>query len=276
MSPSARLQLELCLGAAEEAIRVLGCTCNNMAQTTSTLATCTDSFAYRGKIRSLLDAGATTAAHVHLLLSDASTVCGSTLDGSADDLKACVLRLQEELRGLTLQLDSSTEQLQAALRAKPLLSQGMLNMQLTQMQKQLATTAGLDGALRAVGSAYAALLALSHREGIAVTRQFLQDTSSCGGPAQAPPGSSGAAPAPQPTGPQGGVCAGVVPTAASKVLKLGDCSMKRLRNGDLYKVCRDCKDGPRPRCHAARAGANHRFPAVTILVSSHQHWHTGW
>lgn len=243
MSPSARLQLELCLGAAEEALRVLGCTCTNMAQTTSSLAACTDSFAYRGKIHSLLDAGATTAAHVHLLLSDASTVCGRTLDGSADDLKAWILRLQEELRELTLQLNSSTEQLQAALRAKPLLSQGTLNMQLTQMQKQLASTAGLDGALRAVGSAYAALLALSHSEGAAVARQSLKDTSSCGGPAQAPPGSSSAASAPEPTGPQGAVCSGVVPTAASKVLKLGDCSKKQLRNGDLYKVCLDCKDG---------------------------------
>jgi hypothetical protein len=46
----------------------------------------------------------------------------------------------------------------------------------------------------------------AHKEGAALAAQFLVDAS--GGP-------------------------GVV---TSKVLKLGDCSMKQLRNGDVYKV----------------------------------------
>lgn len=75
-----------------------------------------------------------------------------------------------------------------------------------QLQKQLASTAALDGCLRSVGAAYAALMGRAHKEGAALAAQFLVDAS--GGP-------------------------GVV---TSKVLKLGDCSMKQLRNGDVYKV----------------------------------------
>lgn len=221
MSPGGRAQLELCLGAAEEAVRVLERTCTNMTQITSSLPSCTDSFAYRGKVCSLLDASATTAAHVRLLLADAAAVCDRKSDGSATDLKASAQRLQQQLGEVTAQLNTSTAQLQATLAAKPLSSQGTLNMQLTQLQKQLASTAALDGCLRAVGTAYAALLGLSHREGAAVAKQFLQDTTSSAGQAPgaaAPDGSS------------------KVPATASKVLKLGDCSMKRLRNGDIYKV----------------------------------------
>lgn len=199
-------------------------TCANMTQITSSLPTCTDSFAYRGKIRSLLDASATTAAHVGLLLSDAAAVCSRKSDGSADDLKASAKKLQQQLTEIAGQLHASTAQLQEVLAGKPLASQSTLNMQLTQLQKQLASTAALDGCLRAVGTAYASLLGLSHRVGSAVARQFLQDTSSSAGQA---PGSVLAATAGD---------AGVAPAVTSKVLKLGDCAMKRLRNGDVYKV----------------------------------------
>jgi hypothetical protein len=195
-----------------------------MVQITSALHTCTDSFAYRGKIRSLLDASATTTAHVGLLLSDAATVCGRKSDGSADDLKVSAQRLQQQLTEFAGQLHAKTAQLQEVLAGKPLASQSTLNMQLTQLQQQLASTAALDGCLRAVGTAYASLLELSHREGSAVARQFLQDTSSSAGQA---PGNVLAA-----TAGDGGVALAVT----SKVLKLGDCAMKRLRNGDVYKV----------------------------------------
>lgn len=194
-----------------------------MQQITSSLPTCTDSYAYRGKICSLLDASATTSQHVGLLLSDTAAVCGTKSDGSADDLKASACRLQETLSTVSGQLESSAAQLQAATAAKPLVSASTLNMQLTQLQKQLASTAALDGCLRAVGTAYAALLGLIHREGAAVARQFLQDAASSAS------GSSA-----QPAPPTGAVAA-----VASKVLKLGDCSMKRLRNGDVYKVSRE-------------------------------------
>lgn len=224
MSPGGRAQLELCLGAAEEALRVLGHTCANMDQVTASLPTCTDSFAYRGKICSLLDASATTAPHVGLLLSDAAAVCGRKSDNSADDLKASAQKLQQQLAGVVQQLGVSTGQLQSALLAQPLASTGTLNMQLTQLQKQLASTAALDGCLRAVGTAYASLLGLSHREGAAVARQFLQDAGATGSSAGQPAGGSASA-------------GGAAPAAvASKVLKLGDCAMKRLRNGDIYKV----------------------------------------
>lgn len=201
---------------------MLGHTCTNMDQVSASLPTCTDSFAYRGKIRSLLDASATTAAHVGLLLSDAAAVCGRKSDSSADDLKASAQKLQQQLAGVVQQLGASTGQLQSALLAKPLASTGTLNMQLTQLQKQLASTAAMDGCLRAVGTAYASLLGLSHREGAAVARQFLQD--------------GGASSAGQAVG-DGAAAGGVAPAAvASKVLKLGDCVMKRLQNGDIYKV----------------------------------------
>lgn len=109
-----------------------------------------------------------------------------------------------------MQLSSCTQQLQAATAARPLYGQQKLNLQLTQMQKQLASTTALDGSLRSVGAAYAALLGRTHKESAAMAAQFLVDASSNG--------NSGA-------------------VVTGKVLKLGDCSMKQLRNGDIYKVC---------------------------------------
>ena len=226
LSPGGRAQLELCLGAADEAVHVLQRTCTNMVQVASSLPTCTDSYAYRGKICSLLDASATTAAHVQLLLEDAVAVCGSKAHHSGADLQASAQKLQQALTAVNQQLESNSAQLRAALAAKPLSSDRMLNMQLTQLQKQLASTAALDGSLRAVGTAYASLLALSHREGAAVAKQFLQDSSVAGSSVQAPGVSVLAASTP----------AGMAPATTSKVLKLGDCAMKRLRNGDIYKV----------------------------------------
>jgi hypothetical protein len=167
--------------------------------------------------------------------------------------------LLQELSQVQSQLESSTQLLQTATAARPLTGQQQLNLQLTQvswcschcncklttattavmyallharsvkrtisctmllqpihilyaaactlqLQKQLASTAALDGCLRSVGAAYAALMGRAHKEGAALAAQFLVDAS--GGP-------------------------GVV---TSKVLKLGDCSMKQLRNGDVYKV----------------------------------------
>jgi hypothetical protein len=162
----------------------------------------------------------------------------------------------QELGQVQDQLGSSTQLLQSATAARPLTGQQQLNLQLTQvrqhcctnspgtgclicrgqlccsaslfcsdksedhhnrqqlcptpcalqLQKQLASTAALDGCLRSVGAAYAALMGRAHKEGATLAAQFLVDAS--GGP-------------------------GVV---TSKVLKLGDCSMKQLRNGDVYKV----------------------------------------
>lgn len=219
MSPGSRSQLEVCLGAAEQALHALNHTCINMAQITSSLPACSDSHAFRGKIRSLLDAAESTAAHTQLLLTDAVAVCARKSDGSANDLQRQVAQLQEELSAVRVQLNSSITQLQAALEARLLASQSTLNMALTQLQKQLASTAALDGTLKTVGTAYAALLGLMRKEGAAVARQFLQDSSSSSGCSA--------------QGPQ----AGALPAVTSKVLKLGDCAMKRLRNGDIYKGC---------------------------------------
>ncbi|WIA40328.1 hypothetical protein OEZ86_013695 [Tetradesmus obliquus] len=214
LSPGGRAQLEICLGVAAEAVGILGKTCASMTQICSSLPSCaSDSYVYRGKIKSLEDASATTAGHVQLLLDDVAAVCSSKAAGSADDVKVQAEKLQktrclavsQELSQVQDQLGSSTQLLQAATAARQLTGQQQLNLQLTQLQKQLASTAALDGCLRSVGAAYAALMGRAHKEGAALAAQFLVDAS--GGP-------------------------GVV---TSKVLKLGDCSMKQLRNGDVYK-----------------------------------------
>eukprot|EP00775_Hariotina_reticulata_P012192 gene12192-12329_t len=178
LDPVTKSQLEVCLAVAEEAISVISKSSSNMKQISSSLpTTTTDSYVYRGKIRSLQDASATAVGHVALLLNDVAAVCERKTDGSADDVKDKALKLQQGLTQAQAELAAATQELQAATAARPLSGQQQLNLQLTQMQKQLASSAAVDGSLRAIGTAYAAL----------------------------------------------------------KVLKLGDCSMKRLRNGDVYK-----------------------------------------
>jgi hypothetical protein len=56
----------------------------------------------RGKIKSLEDASATTAAHVQLLLGDVAAVCSSKAAGSADDVKAQAEKLQKVGAGRAL------------------------------------------------------------------------------------------------------------------------------------------------------------------------------
>jgi len=128
----------------------------------------------------------------------------------------CVL---QDMTQIEAELAAATQEVQAATAAHPLAGRQQLNLQLTQMQKQLASSTTLDGSLRAIGTAYAALLAMSHREGLAVATRFLSEASSTAGSTNATAATARGA-------------------ATSKVLKLGDCSMKRLRNGDVYKVGR--------------------------------------
>lgn len=112
-------------------------------------------------------------------------------------------------------LCAASRRLEAKLHDTPVSG---LNLIITQQQRQLTSTAGLDGAIRSVGTAQAALAQRAHREGAAIAAHFLADGS---GAAGAPAGGDGTA----------------VTVAACKVLKMGDCAMKRLRNGDIYKVC---------------------------------------
>jgi hypothetical protein len=81
---------------------------------------------------------------------------------------------------------------------------------MTAHQKQITNTAALDGALKALGTVHATLVQRLHKEASAAAGQFLE-------------GAGGI------LGPSGDI-------AGSKVLKLGDDCMKRLRNGDIYRV----------------------------------------
>jgi hypothetical protein len=69
---------------------------------------------------------------------------------------------------------------------------------------QVTNTTGLEGALRQAGMALTALLHLQHRTSAGATERYLAEPAAEGG--------------------------------APRVLKLGDFHMKRLKNGDVYKV----------------------------------------
>lgn len=141
-------------------------------------------------------------------------VAATKSEGSAADIAASARALQGQLTCVQAQLQDSVRMLQDTL-STPQDNNGSkaVHLQLTQSQKQLASTAALNGCLRAVGTAYAALLGLSHRQGAAVAAAFFEQ----------PPAAGDAAAATQ-----------------SKVLKLAECSMKRLRNGDVYRVSLLC------------------------------------
>lgn len=106
------------------------------------------------------------------------------------------------------QLISASQQLSRACAGRPVAAS--LLLQLTQNQKQLTSTASLDGSLKAVGTVHSAVVLRLHQESSAAAAAFL-DANSSGGALMQPAG-------------------------ASKVLKLGDDCMKRLRNGDIYRV----------------------------------------
>lgn len=66
-----------------------------MEQISSSLPTCSDSYSYRGKIKSLQDSADTTAGHVKLMLADIQVICSRKADGSADDVKQQAGKLQQ-------------------------------------------------------------------------------------------------------------------------------------------------------------------------------------
>lgn len=178
-----------------------------------------DSFVFRAKVRGLADGAATAASHVALLLADANVLCAAKTGAAAADARAAVCELSGQLAAARTQLAAAAPGALAYLSGsggappapgddEPPPGPGQ---QLTQLQKQLGSTAALDGCLRAVGGAYAALLALSARDGAAVAAAFFDGDGGEGGASMAP----------------------------SRVLKLDGCgSMKRLKNGDVYRVSR--------------------------------------
>eukprot|EP00879_Flechtneria_rotunda_P032224 GHRR01035394.1.p1 GENE.GHRR01035394.1~~GHRR01035394.1.p1 ORF type:complete len:565 (+),score=197.10 GHRR01035394.1:701-2395(+) len=243
LSPGSQLHLEACLTTVAEAIEVLSKTCSSMGQIASSLATYSNSYVYKGKIRSLQDAASTTAGHAALLLGDVVAVCGRKASGSADGILGQAEKLQQDLVAIQGQLDSAIEQLQLGAAAQASCSESApVNPQLTQQQKQLASTAALDNCLRSIGATYAALLGRSYKESAATAAQFLLDASAISkGWSEAAAAESSAA--------AGAVLGNAIGAGAvaTKVLKLGDCAMKRLRNGDVYKGryhgCRKNGDG---------------------------------
>jgi hypothetical protein len=140
------------------------------------------------------------------------------------------LYLLQDLARVQPQLISASQQLSRACAGRPVAAS--LLLQLTQNQKQLTSTSSLDGSLRAVGTVHSAVVLRLHKESSAAAAAFL-DANSSGGALMQPAG-------------------------ASKVLKLGDDCMKRLRNGDIYRV----SEQPRVLCgvhvHARSRGITSR------------------
>eukprot|EP00878_Enallax_costatus_P037823 GHUV01042850.1.p1 GENE.GHUV01042850.1~~GHUV01042850.1.p1 ORF type:complete len:128 (-),score=30.67 GHUV01042850.1:619-1002(-) len=66
-----------------------------MEHISSSLPTCSDSYTYRGQIKSLQDSADTTAGHVKLMLTDIQAICSRKADGSADDIKQQAHKLQQ-------------------------------------------------------------------------------------------------------------------------------------------------------------------------------------
>jgi hypothetical protein len=224
-------------------MRVLAQACANMLEAAASFTSATDSCVFRGKLRSLLDASSTTVTHAALLLDDVAALCGSRAqDGSTRDLLASARRLQGTMAAVQAEHGAAAGALQGALSAQRLPlplqhaapSVAQASPPLTQLQKQLTSTAALDGRLRALGAAHAALLALWHAEDAAVAAGFF-----C--PAGRPGAGGGAADADAAASEGASAAAAAAaavppPLVQARVLKLADCSMKRLRNGDVYRV----------------------------------------
>ena len=64
----------------------------SMRQVQSTLGCSTDSYSYRGKVRSMQDASATLVSHLELLLTDLGTALGKRL---ADEVSGVLLEAME-------------------------------------------------------------------------------------------------------------------------------------------------------------------------------------
>lgn len=225
LSPGGRTLLQSALDAVSEAASVLSKGAASCSGVVETLGSSTDNLAYRGKVRSLQDACSTLRSHTALLLSDVSAAVEGRTEGPALEVVASAKHLLQELATVDKDLAAAAKRLEARLQDTPISG---LNLTTTQLQRQLTSTAALDGAIRSVGTAQAALAQRAHREGAAIAARFLSDGGTFSG--------AGAGPAQGLS--LGGTDAGegsVVSATPCKVLKMGDCAMKRLRNGDVYK-----------------------------------------
>jgi hypothetical protein len=147
----------------------------------------------------------------------------------------------QELAAAEHELAAASARLEERLEEAPI---SPLNLATTQLQRQLTATAALDGAIRAVGTVQAALAQRAQCEGAAIAARFLTDGGAGVGAAGAtapPPGAPASIGGASEAGSIAAASASPAATprgaaAAYKVLKMGDCAMKRLRNGDVYKV----------------------------------------
>lgn len=164
------------------------------------------------------------------------TCCAADACGHVVLTALCVCT--QEMGGVAAQLAAADTQLASALAAQP---PPPLHTQLSPQAKASASTSALDGCLRSLGTTHAALLALCHAEAAALAAQFLDSSSAStsgvavgAGVGGAAAGAAGAVDGAACTAATAG--AGAAGVATSRVLKLGDCAMKRLRNGDVYKA----------------------------------------
>jgi len=184
-------------------------------------------------VRSLQDACATLRSHMSLLLSDIAAAVDGRTEGTALEVGAAAKRLQLELTAAERELATATRRVEARLHDAPT---SPLNLTATQLQRQLTSTAALGGVIRAVGTAQAALAQRAHREGAAIAARFLADSGGVSGATAAP--STLPAVVEGASGDDGSAQLPAAPAAVPcKVLKMGDAAMKRLQNGDIYKVC---------------------------------------
>jgi hypothetical protein len=92
LSPSGRNLLNTALEVVSDALGSLSKAIASMRQVQSTLGCSTDSYSYRGKVRSMQDASATLVCHLELLLTDLGTDLGRR---STEEVSGVMLEVME-------------------------------------------------------------------------------------------------------------------------------------------------------------------------------------
>lgn len=219
---------------AVQAISVLQHSIPSLRKLVEMMGSDQDSYIYRGKLRSLRDAVQTLMRHSSLLLGDLQTHCIQKNDAecarSMEDvnkLQQTMIEMEAEFAELAAFVDLH-ENAVANSPAKPQLGSPQV-AKLTDEQKQMSSTQPLDTTLKAVSSAQFALVQHIHRESTAMTAQYLGS----GAEAQ---GKLAAGATPDSSSSQASTSGRAAKSISStRVFKLGDFQLKRLRNGDIYK-----------------------------------------
>ncbi|GMH42961.1 hypothetical protein BSKO_10883 [Bryopsis sp. KO-2023] len=212
------------------ALGVLHISIPNFRSLLDDLGALNDSYAYRGKVRSMRDVMNTLIRHTNLLLDDLNGLRAQQSE-SRDSPLTKLAAAEKDLKRLEELFISLSRNLTQSEKRHPVPRSSTICI--TEKQKELSDTQDLDGALRRIGAAQAALAQALLKGSVEGSRAILNAVpASTGANGRENTANNDQQTSKNGSGPPDSITA---TETTSRTIRIGDYQIRRLKNGDIYK-----------------------------------------